>query len=42
MWLNWLERSLRVREIPGSSPGIPTIKYINSRSELKSNAIPNI
>ena len=26
MWLNWLERSLRVREIPGSSPGIPTKK----------------
>ncbi len=25
MWLNWLEHSLRVREIPGSSPGIPTI-----------------
>lgn len=29
-----VECSLRVREIPGSSPGIPTNRNVNSRSEF--------
>lgn len=30
VWPNWLWRTLRVREVPGSSPGTPT-NFIEER-----------
>ncbi len=36
VWPNWLWRTLRVREVPGSSPGTPTkLNFFEQKIERK-------
>jgi stage II sporulation protein M len=39
VWLNWLERSLWEREVPGSSPGTPTNKMFKEFYQLNRHRV---
>ena len=34
VWRSWLARTLRVREVAGSSPASPTIKHLGRNAEV--------